>query len=159
MCDPISIAGFALSSASAVMGYQAQKTQANAQTNMYAQNVVAARQAFVDTNAALNVQEEQQQAAASQKRQENDLATRAAQATALAGAAAGGVQGISVEEILGDFSAKDARANSAINEQEGWGIQQAQLEKKGATAQMVSRMNSMTPGVQPTFADAALRIG
>ena len=159
MCDPVSLLGFGLSAASTVTGFMAQSSQASAQTKMYDQNKLNAERAFADTNRALSVQEEQQQAADSQKRQENDLATRSAQATALAAGAAGGVQGISLEEVLGDFGARDARANSAINEQDAWDVAQAQAEKTGAGDQEVSRINSVNPGIKPSFLDAGLRIG
>jgi hypothetical protein len=158
MCDPISLVGFAITAASSITGYMSQSAAADAQTKRYQQNAMNASRAFVDTQTALNEREEQQQAADGQQRMENDLATRSAQSTALAAGAAGGVQGLSLEGLLGDFGARNARADAAINTQEGWNIAQLQSEKVGAADQMVGRIDSMAPGVQPSFLDAGLGI-
>lgn len=159
MCPPvIALLGFAVSAASSIAGFAGQQQQYQAQMAQYEQNKKNAEQAFADNQSALNQREEQIQAADGQKRQEDSLATTAAQATATAAGASGGVEGISMEGILGDFGARNARADAAINTQEGWNIAQTQSEKVGAADQQVSRINSVQYPQQPSFADAAVRI-
>lgn len=159
MCDPISLLSFGLSAAGSVVGFMGQSNQADAQTQEYNQNKAAAERAFADTTGAINTQQEQQQDAAALQIQQNDLKTRAAEATARAGAAAGGIQGISVEEVMGDYAGQESRANAAINQQTKWDVAQGQNEKVAAGDQMASRANSMTPGVQPSPLGAILGIG
>lgn len=158
MCDPISLIGFGLSAASAVTGYEAQSAQADAQNEMYAQNRANAMQAFADTQVALNQREMQTQAATGQQLEDNALKTQAAQATATAAGAAGGVQGLSLEGILGDYGAKNARAAGDIQTNEAWDMNQLQSEKVGAADQEVSRINSVQQAIKPSFLDAGLRI-
>jgi hypothetical protein len=159
MCDPVSLLGFGLSAASGVAGFMGQQAQYEAQQKMYQQNQMNAERAYADTTRAISVQQEQEQASAAVKEQNNDLQTRAAQAQALAGAAAGGVQGLSVGEVLGDYGMQDARANSAIQQQTSWDMQQGQSEKVAAGDQQVGRINSVSPGTPPNLLAAGLQIG
>lgn len=160
MCDPVSlaVAGFASSAISGGVGFLGQQSQQKAQAQEYAQNTVNAQGAYADASQAISTNEMQVQDAASQQNQENDMATRAAQATAMAGAAAGGVQGISVNELVGSYAAKDALAKTATTTQEGWQIAQGQAEKVAQGDQQVGRENSMSPGVPPSPIAAGLGI-
>lgn len=76
----------------------------------------------------------------------------------MAGAAAGGVQGVSVNELVGAFSMKDALAKGAIDTNEKWQIAQGQAEKTAAGDQQVGRINSMSPGTPPSPIAAGLGI-
>lgn len=148
----------ATSAISGGVGFLGQQQQQKAQEQEYKQNTLNAQQAFADSSQAISTNQMQVQDAASQQNQQTDLATRAAQATAMAGAAAGGVQGVSVNELVGSYNAKDALAKTAINTQANWQVAQGQAEKTAAGDQQVGRENSMSPGVPPSPISAGLGI-
>jgi hypothetical protein len=152
------VAGFAASAAGQGASFLGQQSQAKAQEQEFKQNQLNAQQAYADSSQAISTNQMQVQDQASQQRQQDDMATRAAQATAMAGAAAGGVQGISVNELVGSFSAKDALAKTAIDTNEQWQIAQGQAEKVAQGDSQVNHINSRSPGVQPSPISAGLGI-
>lgn len=154
----LAVAGFATSAASGGASFLGQQGQQKAQAQEYKQNTLNAQSAYSDQSQAVSTNEVQQQDAASEQNQQTDLATRAAQATAMAGAAAGGVQGISVNELVGSYNAKDALAKTATATQEQWGINNSQAQKTALGDQQVGRENSMTPGTPPSPLAAGLGI-
>lgn len=160
MCDPVTlaVAGFATSAIGGGVGFLGQQSQQKAQEAEYKQNTLNAQQAYADSSKAISTQQIQLQDAASQQRQQADLAARAGEATATAGAAAGGVQGVSVNELVGAYGMKDAMTKSAIDTQLNWSTAEGQQQKIAAGDQQVGRENSMTPGVPPSPIGALLGI-
>lgn len=159
MCAPLPLLGFAASAASSGLGFMGQSAQAKAQEQEYQVNQNNAYKAFGQQAAQINTQQEQQQDQIATQKQNNDLQTRAAQAQAEAGAAAGGVQGISVNEILQGYTAQDARTNSALTQQGQWEQEEGQQQKMAAADQTVSRINSVAPGVAPSPIAPLLQVG
>lgn len=158
MCDPIALLGLAVSAGSSVMSYQAQEQQYQLQHQMYEQNAKNAAASFMDNQKALGNREVQEQEANTETKLTTGLQAQEAEATALTQANAMGVGGISVDLMAQDFEARSDRYNASQDTQLGWTLDQLQQEKIGAGDQYVDRVNSVSPGTAPSFADAGLRI-
>jgi len=159
MCDPVSLAGFAISAASSVVGFMGQQQQAAQQDALYKQNRANALRAFEDKQVATNWRMIQEQESAATEKQDVALQSRAAQASARVAAGEAGVSGLSVDALLGDIVGRTSRYNDRIDQQTDWTVAQLQQEKKGQAAQAVDRINSVPRGTKPSFIDAGLRIG
>ena len=158
MCDPLSGAAFAISALSTAVGYVGQSEAADAQNAAYDANRRQALSAFADKQVSMNTRAIQEQEAAASKKFENNLERRAAQATAMVAAGESGVSGLSVEALFNDLGARTARANSNIDSNTDFTMQQLEAEKRGQTYQTLDRINSVKRGTEPSLIDAGLRI-
>lgn len=153
MCAPapVIIAGASLlmqaGSAVAEQRAAAERAKANreeaARANIVAQSDISARQREEGARAA---------------RQLRDIGLQATgvKGRVRASAAAAGVQGSTVEMLLGDVEGSEGRARADIIDTHTATIEQLQRRRQGATAAAASRANAV-PG--PSGAATALRIG
>lgn len=160
MCLPVVMAAatFAISAASAVMGYQAQMQQAKNQTLAYNINKDNARKAFESKQNDLTERQTQEIEAGAAEKFDVGLDAAKAKATARVAAGEAGISGLSVDALLRDFAGREARHNDRVDQQTEWTVAQLQQEKKGLGFQYKDRVNSMQPGQKPSWADAGLRI-
>jgi hypothetical protein len=153
MCEPTTIAAAAMAIASvgsAVSGYQAADAQADLQEKMYEQNkrnsYAAMRQGYITTQQ----RQAQEMEAASQQIQNRRL--EAARQTATSNVAAGeaGVSGFSVERIMRDIGAMGGRDVSTIQQNRDWNVSQLQNQMLGLKNKTKSRIQSRSPGIDPS---------
>lgn len=154
----MAIASFAIGAAQSVMQYQAASNQAEAQTAMYERNVEASNQATVNKYAHQQNRMIQEAAATSQEKQNIALEAEAARSTARVAAGEGGVTGLSVDSLIGDYHAKQGRYERTLDRNHQMNADYLRAEMDSTQAQGQSRINSMQPGQKPSFAGAALRI-
>lgn len=170
MCEPVTIGSISFTAAqSAMMGASLAlsavtkgvqfmgQSQATAQQNAYqnaqaeqrnaqiAQTQAAARQAFIteneDANRKLRLEREQ----ASQKRIEGQIDLAQAIGTAKAKAAGGNKTGLSVDALMQDMSATEARFQTSINRNLDLAELQNDLDLEAANARFTARANSVAP--------------
>ncbi|WP_043236608.1 hypothetical protein [Bosea sp. LC85] len=158
MATILTAASFAVSATSAVIGYQQQNMAAKNQTLAYNINKDNARKAFEDKNNDISVRQTQEQEAASAEKFDVALDANKARATARVAAGEAGISGLSVDQLLRDFSGRQARHNDRVDQNTDWTITQLQQEKKGLGYQYKDRVNAVPTGQKPSFADAGLRI-
>jgi hypothetical protein len=158
MCDPIAIAGFAISAASSVAGYMGQVQQAEQQNQLYRENAQRAnenaKQQYYDTQQRMF----QEQAAAAADKADVARDGRDARATAVVAAGESGVSGLSVDGLLAEFYGREATYNDRIDQQTEWTMDQYNREMRGVKANAEDRIASVQRAAKPTFFDAGLRI-
>lgn len=133
MC-PI-LAPAALQGIQAIASFQGQKQQASAVRQ-------AAIADYERKSTEINRRQMQEDDAAAQKDGLQSLEEAQRGADAEVSAAAGGVAGVSLDNILSDVSRTGARNRETIRQNSDATAQQLQLEKKGAKAEAQSRINS-----------------
>lgn len=148
----------AVSAASSVAGFAQQSQQADQQHQLYEENRRNAIQAFQDKQVATNNRMVQEQEAAAGTKFDASLKANAAKATAITAAGESGVSGLSIEGLLGDFSARTDRFNDRVDNNLDWTLAQLQSEKKGQAATTANQINSVRDADKPSFLDAGLRI-
>ncbi len=160
MCLPVVMAAatFAISAASAVIGYQQQNIAAKNQTLQHHINKENARKAFEDKNTDLGIRQSQEMEAAAAQKFDTALDARKAQATVRTAAGEAGVSGLSVDALLRDFAGREARHNDRIDQQTDWTVTQLQQEKKGLVSQYQDRVAAVPQGQKPSWVDAGLRV-
>jgi hypothetical protein len=160
MCLPVVMAAatFAISAASAVIGFQQQNIAAKNQTLQHHINKENARKAFEDKNNDLSERQSQEMEAAATQKFDVALDARKAQATARTAAGEAGVSGLSVDALLRDFAGREARHTDRVDQQTDWTITQLQQEKKGLGYQYKDRVASVPVGQKPSWVDAGLRV-
>lgn len=161
MCElvtALTAASFAVSAAGAVMSYQQQNINAKNQTIQHHINKENARKTFKDKNTDISVRQSQEQEAASVEKFDTALEANKARATARVAAGEAGISGLSVDQLLRDFSGRQARYNDRVDQNTDWTINQLQQEKKGLGAQYKDRVAAVPVGQKPSWADAGLRI-
>jgi len=158
MCDLIGIASLAISAASGVMNFMGQQAAYEQQRAMYEQNRQNALAAHRDTQVSMNARQIQEQETAATQKFDTSQEARAARATARVAAGESGVSGFSVEHLMRDMYSRESRFNERVDNNLDWTMVQLQQEKKASGYKAVDRINSVSPGTPPSFADAALRI-
>lgn len=161
MCfEPATMAAISLAMqvASAGAQYAAGVEQANAQTERYNQNVVAAQAASRDQYNQTTLRQMQEEQAYVQKQQSTLMEGAERSAEVNASAASAGVGGLSVDALLGDVTRKMSRARATLDQNFGMVAQQLQMQKQGITAQEQSRINSMSPGTPPSGVELGFRV-
>ncbi len=158
MCEAVALLTFAVSAASTAVGYVGQQQQAEAQNAMYAQNRANAIADFENKQKQATIRQIQEQEAASAARFDTNVEARKAKATAITAAGETGVNGLSIEGILAEYSGRAARANDRVDQQTDWTMAQLQTEKEGFGYGAVDKINSVSRGTSPSFLDAGLRI-
>ena len=144
-----------------------QIAQAQSQNAAIAAQQEQQRQFAIQRNEALKLQQESiitKQAQSEEKGARERFAERrrlkTAQATAQAAASAGGVSGVSVDELLDDFALQTSFFIEGSTRQDEFQAQQANLRLRSATQQSQFDIFTNTPPLEsPSFAGSALRIG
>lgn len=161
MCEPTTIAyaAFALTAASTAGSLYAQGKQAQSQSKAQWQQYENDMTAYRANLANIEVTRNQMQADATQKVNDNNAASRAAQATARVSAGESGVSGLSVDALLRDLAGEAGYDNT--NVEENYLRQNTALNAKreniyNATA---SDINVMQTPQGPDYFGAGLRLG
>jgi len=154
----MAVAQFALSAASAVVGYQAQQQQYEAQQQYYKNNREAANKAAVNTYASNQNRALQERAAASQELQKTNTDALRARSTAEVAAGEAGVTGLSVDALIADYYGQEGRYERTLDNNYQMNADYLRGEMDATQAQAEGRINSVEQGQKPSFADAAIRI-
>lgn len=122
---------------------------------MAEQNAANARQAAVATYAFQQNRISQERAAAVQQQTENSIKTMKAVSNANVAAGEAGVNGLSVDALMGDFLAQGARANNVVDQ--NYQMQRDYLvgEMESTRAKTQSQINSVP---QPSLLNLGLNI-
>lgn len=154
----LAVGQFAISAGSAVMGFQAQQAQYEAQQQHYKNNREAANKAAVNTYASTQNRQLQEAKATSQEMQNLNTEAMRGRATATVAAGEAGVTGLSVDALIADYYGQQGRYERTLdnNYQMQADYLRGEMESNQATAE--GRINSVDQGQKPSFADAAIRI-
>lgn len=150
MCAPMAALGMIAGIGQAVVGFQAQQADYQAQAAHWKQNYVNALAAGRDEQGQLLQRELQEEAAYGQKQHLSLIEEAKAKSEGIVGAAAGGVSGLSVDAMIRDVGSQAAWNRSAETENYKNTVQQLQLEKKGTVTTMQSRINSVPVPQKPS---------
>ncbi|WP_448955725.1 virion core protein, T7 gp14 family [Labrys neptuniae] len=160
MCDPITlgIASFAIGAASSVANYMGQQSAADAQNQMYEANRKNAVAAYEEKALGLGQRQAQEMDAAAADKFDTALEARAARATTSVAADQNGVAGATVDGLLRDMYAQEGRYGGRVDTNTDWSMAQIQQDKKSASYQTVSQVNSVPRGQKPSFMNLGLQI-
>lgn len=146
MTIPVAVLGAAKLAIAAASTVATVATAVNAQkagNERYEQNAQAANDAYILETHLKNKQLQEQGKAVAQRKEDNSIKRLKATGTALASAAAGGVEGASVDQVLQDFRRSEGviedRLDQSLEAQES----QAAYELLGSQAKAQSRINSI----------------
>lgn len=154
MCEPISATtaltlGAASSVASAGAGFIAQGQQAKAESKyqnaLYNQTAEQALASLRDQVTLGNRQLQQDAAAASQQSLGNARDGNQGRGIATVRAAAGGVGGVTADELVDNFTRLESENENIIRTNLAWQREQMGEQYKGMTAQAQSRITGATP--------------
>ena len=155
--------GIAAGVGQSVVGYQAQKSQAEAlakfQNEQYAATAKASRQALIQNYADLRARQAQESYKASQEIQAVALESMRAQSTARASALGAGVTGLSLQGLTDEYVRQQNLFVTATQYQQRAVQQQLYRQGLGARAQAESRTLAATPQPVATPSLAAAGIG
>lgn len=151
---------FALSAASAVVGYMGQQQQYKAAMAQKIENDRAAAEAARHRYDSINNSLNSEQKKASSENLEGQIAGLQARSKAKTAAGEAGLQlsGLSVEALLSDFTGQQERYLGKIDQNYQTTLTAYEDEKKGAYDTARARINSVAMPTKPSFAGAALRI-
>lgn len=154
------VLGLGFSIASQLGQASAQRQAAQAQIARQQQFAIQRNQALALQQESLRTQQTQTEEKGARERFVEQQRLRKAQATAQASASAGGVSGLSVDELLRDFATQTAFFTASSERQEDFAAQQTDLRLRAAKQQSQFDVFTNNPPVEsPSFASAALRIG
>lgn len=161
MCEPTTIAmvGLALTAASTYAQVDAQKKQMHATERANEAQYQGAMTAYRGNLANIEVTRGQMAADATQKTNENNAASRAAQATALTSAGENGVSGLSVGALLRDLAGQAGYDNTNVETQYLRQNEALNVKRENAFNMTSSEINSLKTPAAPDYAGAALRLG
>ncbi|MDX0194060.1 hypothetical protein GOC06_11305 [Sinorhizobium meliloti] len=154
----LAVAQFAMSAASAVVGYQAEQSAYEAQRQNYDNNRIASNKAAANQYAALQHRQLQEAKAASLEQQNFNREALQQRSTAKVAAAEGGVTGLSVDALINDFYGQEGRAERTLSNNYQMQADYLRGEMEGVQSQTEGRINSVDQGQKPSFAGAAIRI-
>lgn len=158
MCEPTTILAIA-SVASTVASVSAQSQAANAQarTNQRQyENTMKARAANLNQT---NMMQQQEREGSMQKVEQNNMAARAAQATATTTAGENGVSGLSVDALMSDLGTKQNRFNSSVVTNYDGATMAIANQRENVDINAASQINALKTPAMPDYFGAALRIG
>lgn len=149
---------FAISAASAVVGFQAEAQQAAAQNELYEANQIAAINSANERYQANAIKAAQEKQAASLEKENAQRDAREARATAEVAAGEAGVSGLSVDALVNSYYQKQSRFEQSLDTNYQMTASYLEAEGKADRANAISRINSVQKAQPPSFAGAALRI-
>lgn len=151
---------FALSAASAVVGYMGQQQQYKAAMQQKIENDKAAAEAARNRYRSINNSLNSEQKKASAEGLDAAVSGLEARGTAKVAAGEAGLQlsGLSVNALLNDFHGQEERYLGRIDQNYQTTLMAYEDEKTGAYDTARARINSMAMPVKPSFAGAAIRI-
>lgn len=158
MCVTAAIGSFIMSAASAVAGFAQQQAQYKAQQQRYENNKKASNAAAVNRYASQQNQDIQERKAASEEKQKLNIKAAKARATAQTAAGEAGVTGLSVDALVNDFYGEEGRHERTLDNNYAMKHDYIRGEMDVTEANTASRINSVSQGIKPSFAGAAIRI-
>lgn len=160
MCNPAAIAyvGLAITAASAAAQIDAQNKNTKAQAQANQTQYEGQMTAYRSNLANIEVTRGQMESDVTQKVNENNAASRAAQATARVSAGEAGVSGLSVDALLRDLAGEAGYDNT--NVEENYLRQNTALNAKRENAfnSTASAINTLTTPQAPDYIGAGLRV-
>lgn len=143
MCNPLilGLATFGMGAAQSVMQFMGERETAKAERD-------AAKKADIEKQNNLTLRQVQESQALAQKKQEQNIEEAVAISEVEAGAAARGVGGISVDNLLTDVQRRAAYNRRTAQDNHDMTIQQMSAEKKGS-ARVASQQINNARGPSP----------
>ncbi|MBY5849793.1 hypothetical protein HFN51_04375 [Rhizobium leguminosarum] len=158
MCDPISLAGFAIGAASQVTSYMAASQEAQTQNKLAENNRIEANHAAADQYAAIQERMLQEKAAAGRELEGANKQAAQARATASVTTGEAGITGISADSLIADYNAQQGQFERT-NEQNLKMTQDGLRDQlRGVKSQAEGRINSVQKVAKPSFAPFAIGI-
>lgn len=154
----MAIAQFAIGAASTVAGFVQQQNEADAQNERYADNALASNKAAANTYASQQNRALQEREAAGQEQQKLQVNALKGRATAEVAAGEGGVSGLSVDALIGDFYGQEGRHERTLDNNYAMQADYLRGEMDTTQTQAESRINSVQQAEGPSFGAAAIRI-
>jgi hypothetical protein len=151
-------ASFGLQAISGLLGFGQQEQNYQRQQQQVEQNAVAALASDQNTQTQILLREGQEQQAYEQRDRSQVIEGAKAQARMSVAAAAGGVEGNSVGNILADVDRTVSDNRGVLETNWRNTAQQLQTQATGATLQTQSRINSVPEPVAPSFLGTGLAI-
>lgn len=160
MCDPVSIAvaSFASTAASTGLSFIGQSQAASAQQAANQATAQSARQSALLQHRTIDERITQEREAASQGIANADRSQRAAQSRAAVSAGEAGVQGNSVNSLIGDIGMTFGRERSNISRNLDNTTNQLVLSGQGVTTNTKSRINQLPRPNPPSVAGTGLQL-
>jgi hypothetical protein len=162
MCDmgmSLVAISVAMTAATTLSSMQAQSNAAKAQNDSNELQRGYIEQDRLNKQMQAGQQEGYANEAAYQKLDQNAQAARAARATATTAAGEAGVSGLSVDALQREFYARQGEYAQSVEENRSADIDRLQMQMKGFNVQAQSANNQLKQAAEPSFLDAALRIG
>ena len=157
MCEPTTLLALtAASSAMQVIGQQQAADAQSAANQRQYENTMRARAANFNQ---VNLEQQQERENAMQKIEQNDMAARAAGATARVAAGESGISGLSVDALLSDLGNKSNRFNSSVKTNYDRTSMALDNQRQNIDINAASQINQLKTPAMPDYAGAALRIG
>lgn len=157
MCDPVTMAVISIGATAAQLNAQRQAAKAQEQANQRQyENTMQARAANINQT---NLMQQQEREGAMQKLEENNMAARAAQATANVSAGESGISGLSVDSLMADIGTKQNRFNTSVDTNYDRSSQAIALQRDNININAASQINQLKTPAAPDYVGAALRIG
>lgn len=161
MCEPLSIAATGLAIAGQVAGAKAEADRAKAvaeyQNKRYTDNAGAATTAYLDDISRLQIRQNQENEAAVQRSFGISRQYQRAAGTIATTAAARGVSGESVQNLLDDFQRLEAENQFAIQRNRAIREDQMYAQMRGLYADAQSRISRAAP--RPVSGPSNLALG
>ncbi|MBY5581859.1 hypothetical protein [Rhizobium leguminosarum] len=158
MCDPISLASFAIGAAGQVSSFMSASQEAETQNKLAENNRIEANRAAADQYASIQERMLQEKAAAGRELETANKDAAKARATASVTSGEAGVTGISVDSLLADYNAQQGqfeRTNAQNLKMTQDGLRD-QLKSVKANAE--GRINSVQKVAKPSLAPFVIGI-
>lgn len=161
MCEPttLAVAGLAMSAASVGTGYIAKQADYAAKTTAYNQNVVNSKIAAADEQRQILIRTVQEGAKTDQSKQLYYMEGAQKVAKAEVSAAAGGVSGVSVDNLVNDLEGKAALNRTYADENYRMIAQNMQEKLTGTITTQKARVASMPVPQEPSGLAALIGLG
>lgn len=154
MCGPamgliIGLAQMGVSMAASDAAYQARMDDYQAKSAVWRQNVVNSEAAARDEHQAILNRQMQEQAKTTQKKHLSYIEEAQKSAEAEVSASAGGVSGLSVDNIVSDIRNKSLQNRTYADTNYKFIVADTQAQLKATEARLMSRINSVERPVSP----------
>lgn len=161
MCDPVSlgVAALAMSVASAAAAADAQAKNADYQNQMNERQRAQTLATAAANNSQVNLQQQQNRDLAAQKIAENNrnATIGIGRSTAIGGAS--GVEGNSVDALLGDLAGQQTKFNNAVETNYQTTISALENQRANVYADAATTINGLKSPAQPDYISMGLKIG
>jgi len=158
MCDPVSLATFAIGAASQVTSFMGASAEAKTQNQLAENNRIEANRAAADQYATIQERMLQEKAAAGQQLEQANTEAAKARGTARVTSGEAGISGITVDSLIADYNAQQGKFERT-NEQNLKMTQDGLRDQlKGVKSNAESRINSVQKVAKPSFLPYAIGI-